>query len=55
MSGYEQTLLLGDFLDQKVADHPDRDVFYSRGKSCTYGEFSKLVDQCAKGGNNRGS
>ena len=49
MSGYEQTLLLGDFLDQKVADHPDRDVFYSRGKSCTYGEFSKLVDQCAKG------
>lgn len=49
MGGYEQTLLLGDFLDQKVADHPNRDVFHSRGKSCTYGEFSQMVDQCAKG------
>ncbi len=48
MGDYEQTLLLGDFLDQKVADHPDRAVFYSRGRTCTYREFADDVDRCAK-------
>jgi len=48
MSGYEETLLLGDFLDQKVADHPDRVVFHSREKAVTYRELSDAVDQCAR-------
>ncbi len=48
MNDYEETLLLGDFLDQRVADHPDRVVFQSRGIEHTYSQFSREVDKCAK-------
>lgn len=47
MADYEKTLLLGDFLDQRVSEHPDRDVFYSRGRTTTYKELSDAVDDCA--------
>ncbi|MDG1996389.1 MAG: class I adenylate-forming enzyme family protein [Emcibacteraceae bacterium] len=48
MANYNETLLLGDFLDQKVNDHPDRIVFNSRGVDTTYKELSVAVDTCAK-------
>lgn len=48
MTDYQETLLLGDFLDQKVADHPERVAFYSRGKEYTYADLSIAVDKCAK-------
>lgn len=48
MAHFEKTLLLGDFLDQRVLDHPDRTVFYSRGHETTYKQLSDQVDICAK-------
>ncbi len=48
MGDYNETLLLGDFLDARVAEHPDRDVFYSRGHATTYKELSDAVDKCAR-------
>lgn len=48
MAKFEETLLLGDFLDQRVADHPDRAVFYSHGRETTYKELSDQVAICAK-------
>lgn len=48
MAKFEETLLLGDFLDQRVLDHPDRAVFYSRGSETTYKQLSDQVDICAR-------
>jgi acyl-CoA synthetase (AMP-forming)/AMP-acid ligase II len=48
LGNYAETLLLGDFLDKKVAEHPDRTVFQSRGRITSYQELSDAVDKCAK-------
>ncbi len=48
MVKFEETLLLGGFLDQRVADHPERIVFYSRGIETTYKQLSDQVNICAR-------